>query len=124
MIKKIYDRDTGNIYDVGADNKLKLVAEGTLEWDDDNGCYNVNFNVKENKYYLLELHDAGDSLLTHTFCYTSAGFSIPDTFESKWSGVWIKGYGYGNELYLYEQDELTEGYVGVQYKVYELPFSM
>lgn len=75
MIKKIYDRDTGNIYDVGADNKLKLVAEGT--YDSENSTdfiieYNLDKDLAENKFYYIERYDDTDGSKSGVFIRTGS----------------------------------------------------
>lgn len=143
MIKKIYDRDTGNIYDVGADNKLKLVAEGScdVESGTSNHSFLINLNNKLEigKSYIVKIIYDEDE------CFTSANifnyYYKTSNGDSNWS-LWnlfdydsdsnILGYmryeeseNY-NRLYLTSDDlsgELTL-YSNCTCEVYELPFSM
>jgi hypothetical protein len=143
MIKKIYDRDTGNIYDVGADSKLKLVAEGSYDILSDSTVknYKLNNRLEPNKCYLIEMHCYGYGGMTSAVFKT---FGVP--YEDRVSvygntaGCWwnvndeivnicfsyqcyldeigiltILGKDSSGELYGEEDDEL---------RIYELPFSM
>lgn len=127
MIKKIYDRDTGNVYDVGADDKLKLVAEGTLEKNEELGDYkpinNIN-ELKENVQYLIKLENTDGDLMT-----------CVGEFKKKFmTSQFVYDYGYDKvysvfihkdftRLVTYDMNsyEYAEGYT---YKIFELPFSL
>jgi hypothetical protein len=128
MINKIKDKQTGEYHDIGG-LKCKLVAEGTLEWDDDNSCDTFNYNFEINKFYLFVLveEEPYDNryVLQHIFIHNESGSSIPYQYEGSWSGSMIRGEIFSKELTLYEGDSgETTSYAGVRYKIYELPFAL
>lgn len=72
MIKKIYDRDTGNIYDVGGSNKLKLVD--TALYNENKGEYNFTADIKLNTCYLLHCID-DNNMGIYSTCVVMTGNS-------------------------------------------------
>lgn len=125
MIKKIYDRDTGNIYDVGADSKLKLVAEGSFEeHPEDERCVVRPYNFENNKMYVLVVKYL--SLLHCTligWCYddrfvTSYGLTEGDEVICFISKKSEPSYAYNVNA------DYVEGLSNYNYEIYELPFSM
>jgi hypothetical protein len=136
MIKKIYDRDTGNIYDVGADNKLKLVDRIVIENEADSSTC-VNFTLTNQleigKTYLLKLiDDAASSNHYNTFIHISSEetynycIGLARDYDSD-GDVTVRYYYHTtpniaisiegiNEINLYNNYEILE--------IYELPFSM
>lgn len=56
MINKIKDKQTGEYHDIGG-LKCKLVAEGTLEWNEENETYNKLYDFENGKFYLIVLLD-------------------------------------------------------------------
>lgn len=126
MIKKIYDRETGNIYDVG-DNKLKLVAEGVLEWDEENNYYkpinNIN-ELKENVQYLIKLEDIDGGIMTF----------VGEFNNWYMTSQYVYNYNYDVVHSMFIHKDFTnlvtldmstfDGAEGYTYKIYELPFSL
>lgn len=136
MIKKIYDRDTGNIYDVGADNKLKLVAEGTYNPTSDyEGEIVLNNNLEPNKIYMVSINDNVSTLLCSNTIISTFGLSentgIP-TFISMIDGDTESLQNFLSHILYSSRNKININGDGSTYvfgesipvKIYELPFSM
>lgn len=124
MIKKIYDRDTGNIYDVGADNKLKLVAEGTLEIE--GYGYKPIYNFEANKCYLIQIFENEVSFISVQLWIDDnyRGFAITNDYSNAGELVYVTIGNTFFEVYTLREGSYVQDYEGYLYKIYELPFSM
>ena len=128
MIKKIYDRDTGNIYDVGADSKLKLVAEGVFEYDDNKKTYINVYSFEPDKTYLFKMYDGDTSFFATTIFATSdVIISTPQAELYESGSIMMVKQVNENDIQFVQMNtgELSLGlYCAYIYKIYELPISI
>lgn len=136
MIKKIYDRDTGNIYDVGADNKLKLVDRIVIENGEDSST-SINFiltnQLEIGKTYLLKLIDDAASVdHFNTFIHISSEetynhcIGLARDYDSD-SIVQVRYSYLIHDNYIISIDGFNSNNLYNNYEIleiYELPFSM
>lgn len=124
MINRIKDKQTGEYHDIGG-LKCKLVAEGTLEWNEEYELLRPIYNFEENKYYLVMLFSQGLIALQGAGVYIDGELSTPLSYNSiadAYLGMFIT-----NDFVTIQDitiDNKSQQYENFTYKVYELPFAL
>lgn len=135
QITKIKNKQTGEVYDIGGNNKLKLVAEGQFENDEAtiNGKY-----LEDGKMYLFCMSNSMQDLAQSVVFYVLDGGSefLIHSYESGGdsqtiSEILIQNREWNGSILvtikpLYNPNYQIQGLELYQesFKIYELPFSL
>ena len=127
-VKQIYDRDTGNTYQIGGGSEMKLVAEGVFEYDDNKEIYKNVYSFEPDKTYLFKMYDGDVSFFSTTIFATGDVIVSTPQAELYESGAIIMFKQVNeNDIYFVETNtgESVFGlYASYIYKIYELPFTL
>lgn len=123
-ITKIYDKNKGTTYNIGGSNKMKLVAEGTMNYDSDSEIYYTNISpLKQNKLYLFKIDSEYDD---HSFIVltNSLSLAISPVLFSNAAGTIYFAFSDGMAEVFDNDNNTIDLYDGSLFKIYELPFEL
>lgn len=124
MINKIKDKQTGEVYEIGGSNKLKLVAEGTFLLN--GSVYNPIYNFESNKCYLIQIFEGEASYIAVQLWTDGSGrgWAITNDEANMGEIVCIEVHRTFVTVTSLNTSNFLQDYEGYPYKVYELPFAL